>query len=417
MGLVPKWLRTYKHRMDAPLRKALHRTVTTASSKASPSIPVIIQFRTKHAKHQMNCLARCLGSCKRASLRKLPIINAMAVRAPLSGLRNLCRAKEVSQIYLNRKVRVNLNIATPSVGSRSLQRTGVTGRGVTIAVLDTGVYRHPDLRGRIIGFKDFVNGRTGSYDDNGHGTHVAGCAAGNGSRSSRNRMFIGAAPRARIVGVKVLDRKGEGTLDQVIAGISWCVRNRKRFGIRVLNMSLGAPATDSWRRDPLCQAIGRAARAGIVPVIAAGNAGPRARSIDSPGISPAAITVGASNDRKTIKQSDDTVARFSSRGPTIDGLVKPDLVAPGVSITSLRAPGSFLDRSEQTRRVGRWYFTLSGTSMATPIVSGIVAQLLQRRPSLSPSQIKALLKSRAVNLGLPRNTQGRGEINARFIRS
>ncbi len=415
MGMLPRWLRTYKHRMDTPLRKALRRTVKT-SRKSAPTIPIIIQFRTKHTKHQMNCLARCLGSCAHNSLRKLSIINGVAVSAPLSGLHKLCQAKEVGRIYLNRKVKVSLNLATPSVGSRSLQRAGVTGRGVTIAVLDTGVYPHLDLRGRIVGFKDLVNGRIRSYDDNGHGTHVAGCAAGNGSLSSIRRRFIGTAPGAKIVGVKVLDQRGEGTLDQVLAGISWCIRNRRRFGIRVLNISLGAAAVESYRTDPLCQAVRRAALAGIVPVTAAGNVGPDPRTIDTPGISPFAVTIGAANDRKTRKQSDDSIPVFSSRGPTIDDLIKPDIVAPGVSITSLRSPGSFLDRTEPSRRVGRWYFTLSGTSMATPIVSGIVAQLLQKRPWLTPHQVKSLLKRYAINLGRPRNTQGQGEVNARFIR-
>ena len=161
------------------------------------------------------------------------------------------------------------------------------GKGVTVAVVDTGIFAHPDFtvpENRIAAFVDLVNNRKDPYDDNGHGTHVAGIVAGNGSRS--NGLYQGIAPAARLVGVKVLDAYGSGVLSNVIRGIQWCVRQKERLDIRVINLSLGAPAQDSFRDDPLCQAVQAAWQRGIVVCVAAGNDGPAAGTIATPGIRP-----------------------------------------------------------------------------------------------------------------------------------
>ncbi len=411
----------YKSRMDVALRKVIRSVVRTSvrtSARTPVTFPVIIQFKQKVTSAQLQTIRNRVGASSFKIKRRLPLINAISARVTHSCVKKICEMESIQRVYLNRKAKVSLDIATPAVGSSALQKAGLTGQGITIAVLDTGIFLHPDLKNRVIGFKDFINNRQVPYDDNGHGTHVAGCAAGNGNRSSRSkRKFIGTASEANIVAVKVLNQEGLGSFDDIIAGIDWTIKNRKRYGIRILNLSVVATAFTSCSNDPLCQAIEKAVKAGIVTVVCAGNSGPAPNSITTPGISPFAISVGAADDRNSKRQSDDTIADFSSRGPTIDGLIKPDLVAPGVDITSLRVPGSLLDIQNPHLRVGRWYFTLSGCSMATPIVSGAVAQLLQWQPSLTPHQVKELLTKHAVNLGFDPNTQGSGEVDVRFLLS
>lgn len=361
---------------------------------------------------------RCrLGSDALPKHRRLPLINAVRLRVTMKGLRCMCSLKSIGKIYLDGIKKASLDFATPSIGSTALQKKrGLTGKGIRIAVLDTGVYPHPDLTrpvNRIVAFKDFVGCRKCPYDDNGHGTHVAGDAAGNGWMSKGK--YRGPAPKAGIVAVKVLNRFGNGSDSTIIKGIEWCIANRKRLKLRILSMSLGGPAPGSLKDDPLSQAVEKAVRAGLVAVVAAGNEGPLPRTIDSPGNAPSAITVGAVDDRRTVREADDTPTFFSSRGPSRNGSKKPDLVAPGEAIISLRSPGSFLDRSLPWLRVGKGYFTLSGTSMSTPIVSGAVAQLLQKKPCLTPAQVKKTLKKHAFPLKYGMNTVGSGVIDMRFL--
>lgn len=407
-------------KMSSHLRRAVSdRYRRSVRNSRRNTLRVIIEFDRKPTK-------RCVASVKRTIkpharhfrvLRRMTFLRSMSARVPLSAIHKLCCHRNVTRVHLDRKVRVSLNIATPSVGAAALQQKGIGGQGVTIAIVDTGAYPHPDLTepvNRIVAFKDFIRGRKKPYDDNGHGTHVAGDAAGNGF-SSKGK-YRGPANKAKLVIVKAFGADGEADSSDVVAAVDWVLRNRNKYRIRVLNMSFGSTGISRCSDDPVCKAAERAWRAGLVVVAAAGNSGPAARTIESPGISPLLVTVGAVNDRRTVLQADDRVAMFSSRGPVAGGRVKPDLSAPGVDIVSLRAPGSALDIGDPSARVGKAYFRMSGTSMATPIVSGGVAQLLQRRPSLKPGQVKRLLKRNAVRLKAgSANAQGKGELNVRFI--
>ncbi len=231
---------------------------------------------------------------------------------------------------------------------------GVTGRGVGVAVIDSGVATHPALRGRVVAAVDFTDSRGGAQDDYGHGTHVAGIIA-----ASRDSGYAGVAPDAHLVSLKVLKGDGSGDTSDVIAAIDWAVKNRFRYNLRVMNLSLGHPVFESYRDDPLCQAVERAVNAGMVVVAAAGNFGKTADGkavvggIVSPGNSPSALTVGASNSRGTAQRSDDVMATYSSRGPTAyDGLLKPELVAPGNRIVAAAAPGAYLTQTYP--RAGDW---------------------------------------------------------------
>lgn len=315
------------------------------------------------------------------------------------------------------EIDAKLNVAMPTVGVDKLWEKGYTGKGVGIAVIDTGVYPHKDFvdpatgKSRIVAFKDFVNSKKEPYDDQGHGTHVSGIAAGNGALSAGK--YKGAAPDANIIGVKVLDKDGSGRFSDVIKGIQWAIQNKEKYNIKVINMSLGGSVSGTYKDDPVDQAVEKATEAGIVNAIAGGNEGPDAETIGSPGNDPEVITVGALDDKGTLSKSDDDVAKFSSRGPTpVDGLTKPDILFPGVKITAPLSPGSSLD-NPSIPHVGNEYITISGTSMATPGTAGTVADLIQANPKLTPKQIKEILMSSADKLkDYDANTEGAGIVDA-----
>ncbi len=319
----------------------------------------------------------------------------------------------MGKIWYDRTVHTVLDTAAPTVQAPSVWAEGITGKDVAIAVLDTGIYPHPDLtmpKNRIIAFRDVINNRDSPYDDNGHGTHVAGDIASNGLQSQE--MFRSPAPDANLIGIKVLDKYGSGSTSEVISGLTWAVENKEQYRIRILSMSLGSTASTSYRDDPLATAVEEVWQRGIVVCVAAGNSDPGEGTIDSPVIAPSAITVGASDDMGTVNLTDDKIADFSSRGPTFDGLLKPDVVAPGINIISLRSPGSLLDKKNKNTRFGSWYTSLSGTSMATPICSGVSALLLEANPVLAPENVKKFITITATNLHVDPNSQGAGLINA-----
>ncbi|MFC3770849.1 S8 family peptidase [Paenibacillus sp. GCM10012303] len=411
----PSWLQTYASKMNRPLRNKVRHI--HASGNPSAAIRVIIQLKRRVTPARLNALQQHTGSLPLPIIRRLPLIRSVASNVSMPCLERMCSWNGIGKIYLDGIKKTSLYIATPSIGATAVRRkTGLTGKGINIAVIDTGVYPHPDLTrpvNRIVAFKDWIHGRKKPYDDNGHGTHIAGDCAGNGWESKG--IYRGPAPEAGIVGVKVLDRQGSGYDSTIIKGIEWCILHRRRLKLRILSMSLGGPVNTVCSDDPLCQAVEKAVRAGLVAVIAAGNSGPGRRTIESPGSAPSAITVGAVDDHRSIRQADDSVMWYSSRGPARGGRSKPDLVAPGETIVSLRAPGSVLDREYPYLRVGHDYFILSGTSISTPLVSGAAAQLLQRYPSLSPRQVKAALKKNAFRLGLGPNVAGSGIVNVRFL--
>lgn len=344
-----------------------------------------------------------------------PRVSCCSADITPSGLEEmLSSCNQIKRVYLNTEVKAFLNVAVPSANAKMVVRNGkeLTGEGVKIAIIDTGIYPHPDLSGRITDFIDFINNRPEAYDDNGHGTHCAGDAA------SASLIYAGPAPRANLVGVKVLDKMGSGSLETVMQGVDWCIQyneNNPDNKIDIISMSLGSSAQNyrSEDEDPMVKVVEEAWASGIVVCVAAGNEGPEKSTIASPGISNKVITVGALDDRNTVERNDDDVASFSSRGPTIYGLEKPDILAPGVNIVSLRSPNSYLDKLQKSSRVENDYFTLSGTSMATPICAGVVALMKEANPRLTPDEVKGLLMSNADLWGeRDSNIYGSGYINA-----
>jgi len=307
-----------------------------------------------------------------------------------------------------------------------LSTPGYDGTGIGVAVVDSGISPHSALDSRVIARVNLVSweGAT-SGDPYGHGTHVAGIIGGNTSAAKyvTSAFAGGSAPGAKLIDVRVLGATGVGYTSDVIAGIDWAVANRSKYGIRVINLSLGHAVSEPTAIDPLCQAVARAVQAGVVVVASAGNYGltstgaPVLGGITSPGNSPFAITVGAIDTAGTVTRADDTVAAYSSKGPTrYDLAVKPDVVAPGTRIVSLEAQGSYLARNYPSWHIagnGRnAYFRLTGTSMATAVVSGGVALLLDANPFMTPGQVKVALQMGATfmpNGGLV--AAGTGSVN------
>jgi serine protease AprX len=282
------------------------------------------------------------------------------------------------------------------------------GDNVTVASIDTGVTPSADLGNRLLARIDFTDDHDG-IDTFGHGTHIAGLIAGDGTLS--DEAFEGAAPEANLVSVKVAGWDGATDASTVIAALRWVVSNGARYGIRVVNLSWGTDSVQPSEVDPLNAAVERAWRAGLVVVLSAGNAGPAAGTVTKPGDDPFVITVGAADTGGTADPADDAPAAFSSRGRATGGVQKPDVLAPGVSMVSGRAPGSTIDTFRPEARLGTTLFKGSGTSQAAAVVSGVVARMLEASPGLRPGQVKtALTQSTGGRLAGPAG--GAGLVNA-----
>ena len=371
----------------------------------------------------VGCLLNNILQLGGTILGDLPLINGVVAQLDGNGIVSLSNQSNVLYISPDRVLTPNLSNAAPAVNAFAAWQSGYTGTGIGVALVDSGVSSHPDLNGgslggsRVVWNQSFIPGNSGTNDQYGHGTHIAGLIAGDGASSTGaiySHTFQGIAPGANLVNLRVLDQNGAGTDSSVIAAINTAIALKQRFNIRVMNLSLGREVYESYRLDPLCQAVEAAWKNGIVVVVSAGNNG-RTQAADgygtvtSPGNDPYVITVGAMKPMGTPTRVDDLIASYSSKGPTAgDAVVKPDVVAPGNLLVSLEAPNSTLYNEFSTNQVpysyyvnggssasSSSYFTLSGTSMAAGVVSGAVADLLQKSPRLTPDQVKARLMKTA----------------------
>ena len=287
-----------------------------------------------------------------------------------------------------------------TVHIRDVWQAGFNGEGIGIATLDSGLAPHPDVLDRTVAFQDFIHGRPEMYDDNNHGTGVATLAAGNGKVSDGRN--VGAAPGAHIAALKVGTGVGQVLSKNVVSAIEWAIENRQRYNIRVLNMSFVLDDPKVEDRLPVLASLQRAVEAGIIPVVGAGNDGPKPNTIQTLASWPHAIVVAAIDDGGTPASEDDKMATFSSQGPGEQGQDKPDVAAPGVNI----AWGK-INRFDQVNVLS------SGTSVAAPIVSGIIADWLQANPRLDVDDVQAIIKATSHPLpGVPRTQQGAGVIDA-----
>ena len=367
--------------------------------------------------------------------RELAIIDGFAAKLPATGLPRLANSPAIHAVTPNGTVTLAATsfdatkdlgslyeTAQLMIGAGAWWKAGYTGKGVDVALIDSGVVAVEGLKtpGKILNGPDLSpeSQRTNLryLDTYGHGTHMAGIIAGRDSNvtsisAGDSTHFLGVAPNARIVSVKVAESNGWTDVSQVIAGIDWVVQHRADPGlnIRVLNLSFGTDATQTYVLDPLAHAVEVAWKRGIVVVVSAGNEGYGSASMNNPATNPFVIAVGASQPNGTTAVADDTVASFSSKG---DGLRNPDIVAPGKSIVSLRDPNSYADLAYPTARVGGRFFRGSGTSQAAAFVSGAAALIISGRPSITPDQVKRLLINTARRLPNDKTSgQGAGLID------
>ena len=401
---------------------------------ADGTVSVIVQFKQTPKAHASEMAAQ--GGQLKFSFDH---INGAAYRIPVRMLAWLENHPDVVYVSPDRPNKVASDDDIPAVeGDVARQQYGLDGTGIGVAIIDSGVFNHDDLQkssglgSRIVYSESFIPGDPSTNDAYGHGTHVAGIVAGNGhdSASGYPAQYIGVAPNADIINLRVLNANGSGTDSQVIAAIQRAIQLKSTYNIRVINLSLGRGIYESYDLDPVCQAVEAAWKAGIVVVVAAGNEGrdndygtQGYATIQAPANDPNVITVGATKTNGTPSRQDDTIASYSSKGPTLlDHLVKPDLVAPGNRIVSLASPGSTLVTSllnlniqpittcllgllgnNCTTGLSGKYTRMSGTSMATPIVAGAAALMFQKDPTLTPDTIKARMMKTAWK-GYPGNS-------------
>jgi serine protease AprX len=415
------------------------------NAQGGTSRVIIIQVKSGSSAAEVTRLGGKLG-------RRLGFFNGQVAEVPNARLRNLADHPSVVRIIWDRPMAGEMNRVAVTVGARVIQDSlGYTGAGIGVAVIDSGVTSwHNDLtyKGtssavksaggqRVTAFVDFVSNHAAAYDDNGHGTHVSGIIAGNGYDTRGARAGI--APSAHLVSLKVLDREGRGVISDVIAALDWAIANKALHNIRVINLSVGAAVTESYKTDLLTLAAKRAVDAGIVVVTAAGNLGKNALGqaqyggITAPGNAPWVLTVGASNHQGSVTRVDDKMGSYSSRGPSaLDFHAKPDLVAPGTGVVSLADATSLMYATKAPYLMkgtlfsaSKPYLSLTGTSMSSPVVAGSVALMLEANPTLTPNLVKAILQYTAQEYaGYDALTQGAGFLNtkgavdlARFFRT
>jgi len=353
---------------------------------------------------------------------KLPMIGAYVLEVDKSKLDIIKEMEGMIDVELDAHIAAQMNRVNDIIESKWAHANGFYGEGVGVAIVDTGICLHKDFTeggNRVIAFKDFVNGKSEPYDDNGHGTHVAGIIGGNGY-SSKGK-YMGVAPKCNLIAIKVLDHRGDGNISDVLAGLQWIIDNRKKYNIRVVNVSVGTTAKESLDENSLLvQGVNAVWDSGIVVVVAAGNNGPDPMTISTPGISRKVITVGSSDDNVSVEVFGSKTKNYSGRGPTPHCIKKPDIVAPGSNIISCNinrfiSKGRMSSQRYKSETFPMMYTIKSGTSMATPVVSGAIALLLSAYPWLTNREVKLRLRNSAVDLGEKWEKQGWGLLNVRKL--
>ena len=384
-----------------------------AATTPQRGVEVIVQFETGVPEPAARDAIRVAGG---ESGRSAPLINGVMARMTAGDAERLSWDTRVRAVSLNAAVESEAaldpaKLATSYVHSIRAERmwnAGYTGKGVGVAVLDTGIQgdlpdfsrSETDGTSRVVASVVVNPGATGPGDSFGHGTHIAGLIAGNGfNRPAGDALqgrYAGVAPDADLISVKVSDENGGATLMDVIEGLQWVVENKAQHNIRVANLSLKSSVAESYKTDPLDAAVEAAWFNGIVVVAAAGNMGSAPDAVSySPANDPYVITVGGVDDKGTKGIEDDQLATWSSRGRTQDGHEKPDVIAPGAKLVSTMAPGAKYRALCPSCIVDGHYFRVGGTSMAAAVVSGEIAQLLQAHPGLTPNQVKAIVYKRS----------------------
>lgn len=411
---VTRWEPPVRMRLigAAALAVSLAAPAAAGAASARPVETVRVVVQAGSAEAAADAVRRAGGTVT----RPLPIVQGVAATVPVAARARLTADYRVRAVTDDAAVRVMASTGDNASTIKNVFRDEIgatayaaTGAGVRVALVDTGVNAVPDLAGRIVPIQDpggtpemfrknvgcvDFSGEGDCVDRYGHGTFLAGLIAGDGAQSGG--LYRGVAPGAEIVSIKIAGRNGAADVSKVLAAIQWVVSFKDTYGIRVLNLSLGTDSKAPYWVDPLNHAVEQAWGAGIAVVVAAGNSGNGFGTISKPADDPLVITVGAVDDRETPALDDDRLPNFSSRGPAPHGVAKPDVVAPGARLISLRTAGSYVEEHAGAGQLaGTAYRRGSGTSMAAAVTSGAVALLLQRHPDWSPDRVKYALTSTA----------------------
>ncbi|MBE2319469.1 S8 family peptidase [Solirubrobacter sp. CPCC 204708] len=380
------------------------RLATAASKTPNKTVEAIVQFNPTFAEKAATKLVKAHGG---KVTGKVPFIHGLVVKLPAKQAKVLAKDAKVVGLTLNTRVRstgLNANqLATSypkTTRADKLWARGITGAGIGVGVIDTGIAGdQPDFKDaagntRIVANVITSPGAATPGDGLGHGTHVAGIIAGDSSHRPANDPFkgkyVGMAPGANLIAIKASDDAGNSTVLDVINGIAFAVDHKAQFNLRVLNLSLASDTPQSYKTDPLDAAVEYAWQKGIVVVVASGNRGASADAVQyAPANDPFVISVGGIDE--SANHGRGARADWSSTGVTQDGITKPEVVAPGAHMVSVLSPSSAFAALCPNCAIGGQYFKAGGTSMAAPVVSGAVALLLQARPNLTPDQVKALL--------------------------
>ncbi len=370
------------------------------TSKIDKTLLFIVQ--TLKENHKFECiikandyirLKKILINRKIIIIKEYPFINAFLVSLNKKQISQLSVFSQVKHICAISKASALMNIAKKIM---CVDELPLTGENIGIAFIDTGIKQHADFilgKNRIAFFKDFINNKDKIYDDNGHGTFVAGVASGNGALSAG--QYSGIAPKSSIISLKALNNLGEASADKILEAMEWVYENCNQYNIKVICMSFGSDPLGF--NDPIMSGAEALWSKGVVVVAAAGNSGPEYQTIKSPGVSSKIITVGGFNDNRydnlNFNEKFFEIAEFSSRGPAFSRF-KPDLVAPAVDIISCG--------------IEKDYVSLSGTSVATPMIAGICALILQENPTLKPNEVKRILLSKCKPIIFNKNVEGFG---------
>src|ERR1051325_2373368 len=431
-----------------------HAATANSSDKVSPVLRQLIQsgqgasrvhlIVQSNSASSLGLVGSLVQTVNGVLVSTLSALNLSIVDATVNSVDVLAADSSISYISLDTQVR-SFGHLTSTTGAQQMRAQKnalglsytLDGSGINIAVLDSGIdITHKSFAsqpGKIVFSKDFT-GENRTDDPYGHGTFVAAVAAGSGTPTSGK--YEGVAPAANLVNLRVLNSQGIGTVSGILKALDWVMNNRLLYNVRVVNMSLGTPAINSYKNDPICKAVRRLSDAGIVVVAAAGNNGKTLSGqkmyggIHSPGNEPSAITVGASNTYGTDPRNEDSIATYSSRGPSrgftvdaygsrhYDNSIKPDLVAPGNKIVSAEAVNNVLVKTHPELETNNYPTTnmkvmfMSGTSVSAPVVAGTAALMLEANSNLTPNMVKMILMYTAQPLpGFNTFEQGAGQVN------
>lgn len=388
------WLLGFGKKVDSNIKKIMKMNI-------KKRIPVVICFKG-NGKSLENKIIYNGGKIKYKYLH----VSAISCEISTLGVDRLTEIPEVLYVFIDYKASLCLKNTIDDVGLGSAKAFNLSGKNIGIGILDSGVYPHPDLtfqRNSIAFFKDLVNGMEKPYDDNGHGTFICGCIASSGYLS---KEYQGVAPDSNLCVIKAFDASGNGFISDIIKGIDLLIEEREKYNIRIICLPFEFPYIDNIKVNPLEEIIKTAVENKIAFFAPSGNLGPQPYSIYFPGNMTEVITIGGISYKKGY--GNPSISDFSGRGPLFNLIQKPDISLPCTNITSLSSDISYNPTSRIKPELKTPYASKSGTSIACALAAGMSALILEKKPELTPQDLKSVLGVSTISIGENKFSQGKG---------